>query len=132
MKKIVIIVAAVVVIGVIIGAVALVLNGGDDENAVAGLTRTASSNILVQADGVVLPVRAAELSMDFGGVVDAIFVTEGRSVQKGDVLATLERKLVHRSVRNPVVVTTAFERPFHRSPSVGVSAVCNNPSLYCA
>ncbi|MCH7654011.1 MAG: biotin/lipoyl-binding protein [Chloroflexi bacterium] len=99
MKKIVIIVAAVVVIGVIIGGVALALNGGDDEDATAGLTRTASVNILVQADGVVLPVRAAELSMDFGGVVDAVFVTEGQNVQKGDVLATLERKSEEASLK---------------------------------
>ena len=99
MKKIVIIVAAVVVIGVIIGVVALVLNGGDDENVTAELTRTASVSILVQADGVVLPVRAAELSMDFGGVVDAVFVTESQNVQKGDVLATLERKSEEASLK---------------------------------
>ena len=92
MKTIVIAVAAVVVIGAIIGVVAVVLNGGDDEVVADALIPTASVNILVQADGVVLPVRTAELSMDFGGVVDAVLVTEGQNVQRGDVLATLQRR----------------------------------------
>ena len=55
MNRIVIIVAAVVVIGVIIGVVAFVLSGGDDEDTRAGLVQTASANVLVQADGLLDP-----------------------------------------------------------------------------
>ena len=92
MNRIVIIVGAVVVIGVIIGVAAFFLGRGDDEDLADRFIPTAGANILIQADGVVLPVRSAELTMDFGGVVDAVFVTEGQEVQKNDVLATLERK----------------------------------------
>lgn len=93
MNKKVIVVAAVVAVVVIIGVVvAVVMNGGDDDGVAQALIPTAGANILVQADGVVLPVRTAELSMDFDGVVDAIFVTDGQKVQKDDVLATLVRR----------------------------------------
>ncbi len=47
------------------------------------------ADLKIVAEGKVVPVRSATLSFISGGVVDDIFIVEGSTVKKGDVIAQL-------------------------------------------
>ncbi len=56
-----------------------------------------SANI-VTADGVIQPIRSADLNFTVGGTVTAINVNVGDNVKKGDVLAKLDDAVVREQV----------------------------------
>jgi HlyD family secretion protein len=70
------------------GGAAHALDGEDGQTAETAPTPSAEE-IVVVAEGRVLPVQHATLSMAAGGIVDEILVEEGTDVQAGEVILRL-------------------------------------------
>lgn len=105
-KKWLWIIGAVAAVAVVFAGFGLV-NGRVQQNAVAA---SATDNIVTAftgdlsstatASGTVEAQREAGLSLDVSGTVAAVYVREGDSVHKGDVLVQLDTAALERAVAN--------------------------------
>ena len=64
------------------------------ESAAAVETATAAQSGIVQAEGQVVPARAADLSFQTGGTVAEVLVNEGQTVRAGEAIARLDASAV--------------------------------------
>ena len=70
------------------------VNGSPTQSA----PQTSSNNGDVAASGIVVPAQDAQLAFALAGNVEKVYVTEGASVQAGDLLAELDNDLVQIEV----------------------------------
>ena len=100
----------VVVLLCLMGLFFLMRNGKDADNLVTGKVDTGTVSHIISVSGTMDATRAAELAFVIPGVLEEIFVTEGKQVQAGDALASIEHddlKADYKSVRASLMVALA-------------------------
>ncbi|AQG81672.1 efflux RND transporter periplasmic adaptor subunit [Spirosoma montaniterrae] len=72
----------------------------------------------VVASGLVSSSEEARLSFKVGGIINRMFVEEGQTVQKGQLLATLDLTEINAQVSQAQLATEKAERDFSRVKSL--------------